>query len=212
MSIDDNRALTVRSNNGSFEFKPYLMVQTHGAFNWYDDEGLDKAYNQDNVANSGFGLPYAVLGFTGKAYDKVTYNLSINAAAGGANVLQQAWFDVKVNNGFGLRAGKFKTPFAHAYLTTLGETLLPMLPTSLTAPVILPHSLNAVTPSMATGFDLGVEAHGLFAVGGQSKLGYQSVCSTARAPARMRPRRLSPTIGTSPRCSTPVASLISLGA
>ena len=125
------------------------------------------------MANSGFGLPYAVLGFTGKAYDRVTYNLSINAAAGGANVLQQAWFDVKVNNGFGLRAGKFKTPFAHAYLTTLGETLLPMLPTSLTAPVILPHSLNAVTPSMATGFDLGVEAHGLFAVGGQSKLGYQ---------------------------------------
>lgn len=130
VSIDDNRALTVRSNNGSFEFKPYLMVQTHGAFNWYDDEGLDKAYNQDNVANSGFAMPYAVLGFTGKAYDKVTYNLSINAAASGANVLQQAWFDVKVNNGFGLRAGKFKTPFAHAYLTTLGETLLPMLPTS----------------------------------------------------------------------------------
>lgn len=32
VSIDDNRALTVRSNNGSFEFKPYLMVQTHGAF------------------------------------------------------------------------------------------------------------------------------------------------------------------------------------
>jgi len=75
VSIDDNRALTVRSNNGSFEFKPYLMVQTHGAFNWYDDEGLDKAYNQDNVANSGFAMPYAVLGFTGKAYDKVTYNL-----------------------------------------------------------------------------------------------------------------------------------------
>lgn len=173
VSIDDNRALTVRSNNGSFEFKPYLMVQTHGAFNWYDDEGLDKAYNQDNVANSGFAMPYAVLGFTGKAYDKVTYNLSINAAASGANVLQQAWFDVKVNNGFGLRAGKFKTPFAHAYLTTLGETLLPMLPTSLTAPVILPYSLNAVTPSMATGFDLGVEAHGLFAVGKESKLGYQ---------------------------------------
>ena len=173
VSIDDNRALTVRSNNGSFEFKPYLMVQTHGAFNWYDDEGLDKAYNQDNVANSGFAMPYAVLGFTGKAYDKVTYNLSINAAASGANVLQQAWFDVKVNNDFGLRAGKFKTPFAHAYLTTLGETLLPMLPTSLTAPVILPYSLNAVTPSMATGFDLGVEAHGLFAVGKESKLGYQ---------------------------------------
>lgn len=172
VSIDDNRALTVRSNNGSFEFKPYLMVQTNGSFNWYDDEGLDKAYNQDNVANSGFAMPYAVLGFTGKAFDKVTYNLSVNAAASGANILQQAWFDVKVNNGFGLRAGKFKTPFSHAYLTTLGETLMPMLPTSLTAAVILPHSLNAVTPAMGTGFDMGVEAHGLFGKG-RSKVGYQ---------------------------------------
>ena len=41
------------------------MVQSNASFNWYDDEGLDKAYNQDNVANSGFAMPYAVLGFTG---------------------------------------------------------------------------------------------------------------------------------------------------
>ncbi len=170
--IDDDRALTVRSSNGSFEFKPYLMVQTAGTFHWYDDEGLDKAYNQDNVANSGFSMPYAVLGFTGKAYDRVAYNLSINAAASGANILQQAWFDVKVSPGFALRAGKFKTPFSHAYLTTLGETLMPQLPTSLTAPVIMPHSLNAVTPNIGTGFDLGVEAHGLLGKG-RGKLGYQ---------------------------------------
>ena len=170
--IDDDRVLTVRSNNGSCEFKPYLMVQTNASFNWYDDEGLDKAYNQDNVANSGFAMPYAVLGFTGKALDKVTYNLSINAAASGANVLQQAWFDVKINKNFALRAGKFKTPFSHAYLTTLGETLMPMLPTSLTAAVILPHSLNAVTPNLGTGFDMGIEAHGLLG-NGRSKIGYE---------------------------------------
>ena len=54
-------------------------------------------------------------------------------------------------------------PFSHAYLTTLGETLLPSLPVSLTAPVILPYSLNAVTPNIGTGFDLGVEIHGLVA-------------------------------------------------
>lgn len=60
-------------------------------------------------------------------------------------------------------------PFSHAYLTTLGETLLPSLPVSLTAPVILPHSLNAVTPNIGTGFDLGVEIHGLVA----DKFGYE---------------------------------------
>ena len=85
------------------------MVQSNASFNWYDDEGLDKAYNQDNVANSGFAMPYAVLGFTGKAYDRVAYNLSINAAGSGAGLLQQAWFDVRLDKRLSLRAGKFKT-------------------------------------------------------------------------------------------------------
>jgi hypothetical protein len=121
------------------------------------------------VANSGFAVPYAVLGFTGKVYGKVTYNLSINAAGSGSGILQQAWFDVKAKDEFCVRVGKFKTPFSHAYLTTLGETLMPSLPTSLTATVILPYSLNAVTPNIGTGFDLGAEIHGL--VGG--KFGYE---------------------------------------
>ena len=145
-----------------------MLVQTSANFNWYDDEGLDKAYNQDNIANSGFSVPYAVLGFTGKAFDKVSFNLSINAAASGGALLQQAWFDVQLKKQFAIRVGKFKTPFSHAYLTTLGETLLPSLPVSLTAPVILPYSLNAVTPNIGTGFDLGVEIHGLVA----DKFGY----------------------------------------
>lgn len=70
---------------------------------------------------------------------------------------------------FAIRVGKFKTPFSHAYLTTLGETLLPQLPVSLTSSVILPYSLNAVTPNIGTGFDLGVEVHGLVA----DKFGYE---------------------------------------
>jgi hypothetical protein len=65
--------------------------------------------------------------------------------------------------------GKFKTPFTHAYLTTLGETLFPSLPTSLTASAILPYSLNAVTPGIGTGFDLGFEVHGFIA----NKFGYE---------------------------------------
>ena len=169
VSLAGREGFTIASKKGDFVFKPYLLVQTSANFNWYDDEGLDKAYNQDNVANSGFAIPYAVLGFTGKAFGKVSFNLSLNAAATGAALLQQAWFDVELKKQFSIRVGKFKTPFSHAYWTTLGETLMPSLPLSLTAPVILPYSLNAVTPNIGTGFDLGVEVHGLLA----DKFGYE---------------------------------------
>lgn len=169
VSLAGREGFTIASKKGDFVFKPYLLVQTSANFNWYDDEGLDKAYNQDNVANSGFAIPYAVLGFTGKAFGKVSFNLSLNAAATGAALLQQAWFDVELKKQFSIRVGKFKTPFSHAYLTTLGETLMPSLPLSLTTPVILPYSLNAVTPNIGTGFDLGVEVHGLLA----DKFGYE---------------------------------------
>lgn len=169
VSLAGRDGFTIASKKGDFVFKPYLLVQTSANFNWYDDEGLDKAYNQDNVANSGFAIPYAVLGFTGKAFGKVSFNLSLNAAATGAALLQQAWFDVELKKQFSVRVGKFKTPFSHAYLTTLGETLMPSLPLSLTSPVILPYSLNAVTPNIGTGFDLGVEVHGLLA----DKFGYE---------------------------------------
>ncbi len=169
ISLADHRGFTFTTKKGDFLFKPYLLVQTTANYNYYDDAGLDPAYNQDNVANSGFGIPYAVLGFTGKAFNIVTFNLSINAAASGGGLLQQAWADVRPADEFGIRIGKFKTPFSHAYLTTLGETLFPVLPTSLTASVILPHSLNAVTPHIGTGFDLGVEVHGMV----KDKFGYQ---------------------------------------
>lgn len=160
VTIGADRIFQVATPDGRFSFKPYMMIQTTANFNWYDDEGLDKAYNQDNVANSGFAVPYAVLGFTGKAFNKITYNLSVNAAASGANVLQQAWFDVRVNPFFAVKVGKFKTPFTSAYLTTLGETMLPILPVSLTATTIMPYTLNAVCPKIGTGFDLGVMLHG----------------------------------------------------
>ena len=160
VTIGSDRMFQIESKDGKFSFKPYLMIQSTANFHYYDDEGLDKAYNQDNVANSGFAMPYAVLGFTGKAFSNITYNLSINAAASGANILQQAWFDVKVSDGFAVKVGKFKTPFSSAYLTTLGETLMPCVPTSLTATTIMPYSLNAVCPKIGTGFDMGVMIHG----------------------------------------------------
>ena len=169
VSLAGREGFTISSKKGDFLFKPYLLVQTGMHLNWYDDEGLDKAYNQDNMANSGFSVPYAVLGFTGKAFGKVAFNLSINAAASSGALLQQAWFDIQWRPELQLRAGKFKTPFTHAYLTTLGETLMPQLPVSLTSSVILPYSLNAVTPQIGTGFDLGIELHGLL----NGRWGYQ---------------------------------------
>ncbi len=176
LGIADDRGFTLQSKDGKFVFKPYLMLQTRGQFNYYDDEGLDKAYNQDNVANSGFAMPYAILGFTGKTFGKLDYNLSINAAAKGAEILQQAWVDYSISPAARFRAGKFKTPFTHAYLTTLGETLFPLLPTSLTATTIMPHVLNAVTPNIGTGFDVGVEFHGATSLkrGSQWLMGYEA--------------------------------------
>ena len=75
MSLAGKEGFTIGTKKGDFVFKPYMMVQTSASYKYYDDEGLDKAYNQDNVANSGFAIPYAIIGFTGKAYDKVTLSL-----------------------------------------------------------------------------------------------------------------------------------------
>ncbi len=169
VSLAGSKGFVIQSRRGDFIFKPYLLVQASANYNWYDDEGLDKAYNQDNVQNSGFAIPNAILGFTGKAFGKVSFNLSINAAKSGGNLLQQAWFDVEFKKALQLRAGKFKTPFSHAYLTTLGETLFPQLPTSLTTSTIMPYVLNAVTPTINTGFDLGLELHGVV----KDKFGYE---------------------------------------
>ena len=69
VSLAGREGFSIETKKGDFVFKPYLLVQASGNYNWYDDEGLDPAYNQDNVANSGFAIPYAVLGFTGKAFD-----------------------------------------------------------------------------------------------------------------------------------------------
>jgi hypothetical protein len=145
---------------GDFTLKPFVLVQTSAKMNYYDDEGLELA-DQDNVANSGFEVGNALIGFAGKAFDKLTFNLTLNAAQSGDALLQQAWVEYNVKDELRLRVGKFKTPFAQAYLVTLGETLFPALPVSLTTPMNIPYSLNSVNPNFATGFDLGVQMQGL---------------------------------------------------
>ncbi|MDR1896075.1 MAG: OprO/OprP family phosphate-selective porin [Prevotellaceae bacterium] len=156
----DKKGFSFQTKAGDFMIKPYTLVQSAAKFNYYDDEGLELS-DQDNVANSGFEIPYAVLGVSGRAFGKLTFNLTVNAAKSGDALLQQAWFDVNLKDELRFRAGKFKTPYNQAYLVTLGETLFPALPVSLTASVYIDRSLNSVPPTFATGFDLGVMVHGL---------------------------------------------------
>lgn len=160
VSLAGKKGFSFSTRAGDFLLKPYVLVQTSARFNRYDDEGLENMY-ADNIANTGFEVPNAILGFTGKAFGKITFNLSLNAAKSGGALLQQAWFDIAFKESLRFRVGKFKTPFTHAYLSTLGETLFPVLPPSASTIVNLPYSLNSVGPTFATGFDLGAELHGL---------------------------------------------------
>lgn len=154
------KGFSFETKAGDFIFKPFVLVQTTAKMNYYDDEGL-ALEDQDNIANSGFEIGNALIGFAGKAFNKILFNVTINAAQSGDALLQQAWFDLKLKEELRFRVGKFKTPYNQAYLVTLGETLFPSLPVSLTSAVNIPYSLNSVNPAIATGFDLGVQMHGL---------------------------------------------------
>lgn len=160
ISLADKNGISFSTQKGDFLFKPYVLIQTRAVFNYYDDEGLNLA-EQDNVLNSGFGIPYALVGFAGKAFEKVTFNLAVNSASSGASLLNQAWFDINVNNSLRFRIGKFKTPFSQSYLVRLGQTLFMAPPTSIRTRVNLPFDINSVNPAIATGFDIGIQMHGM---------------------------------------------------
>jgi hypothetical protein len=168
ISLAGKDGVSWETKAGDFLFKPYTLIQTRGIFNYYDDEGLELA-EQDNILNSGFEIPYALVGFAGKAFNRITFNVALNAAASGAALLNQAWFDVNLQDEVRFRVGKFKTPFNQAFLVQNGQTLFPVLPASLTTRVNLPFDLNAVNPVLSTGFDIGVQMHGIL----QDKWGYQ---------------------------------------
>ena len=152
--ILDKSGFGVRTKAGDFLFKPYALIHTAATFNYYDDEGLTLS-EVDRVFNSGFSIPNAIIGISGKAFNRLTFNIAINAAKTGGDILQQAWFDVFFFESLRLKAGKFKTPFTHGYLSTMGQTLFPELPYSMTKPVRTNLSLDAVQPHINTGFDLG---------------------------------------------------------
>ena len=134
ISSAGRQGFSFQTKNKKFLFKPYALIQIAGKFNYYDDEGLNLA-DQDKIANSGFAIPNAIIGFSGRAFGRLTFNFALNASQSGGALLQQAWFDVKMKEALQLRAGKFKTPYNQAYLVTLGETLFPVLPSSLTTGV-----------------------------------------------------------------------------
>lgn len=102
VSLAGKKGFSFSTKAGDFLFKPYALVQASACLNRYDDLGLETPY-ADNIANTGFAIPNAILGFTGKAFGKVTFNLSINAAKSGGALLQQAWFDIAMKESLRIR-------------------------------------------------------------------------------------------------------------
>ena len=85
VSLAGKKGISFSTKMGDFLFKPYALVQASATYNRYDEQGLESHYAK-SVANSGFAIPNAILGFTGKAFGIVTFNLSLNAAkSGGAS-------------------------------------------------------------------------------------------------------------------------------
>lgn len=160
ISLVNKDGFQFKNPTGEFLLNPYLLVLTRTQVMSFDDEGLNIA-ERDNIMNSGFGIPAALLGFAGKAFNIITFNFALNASSRSlAGILNQAWFDVNLQDEFRIRGGKFKTPMHRANLVRIGQNLLPMQPFSLTTRVNTPFDINAVNPMLKTGFDIGFQLHG----------------------------------------------------
>ena len=108
------KGFSFESKAGDFVFKPFALEQASAKMNYYDDEQIG-ADDQDNVANSGFEVGNALIGFAGKAFDKVTFNMTLNAAQSGDALLQQAWVDLNLKDELRFRVISHPTPlFNHA--------------------------------------------------------------------------------------------------
>jgi hypothetical protein len=170
ISLADREGFRWRTQRGDFEFNPYTLVQAYAQANEVDNRWLGFT-DQDNVRALGFGTSNAILGIAGKGFERVTFNLALNAACTGPGLLNQAWMDLQVSEALRFRVGKFKVPAHWAVQVRVGQTLFPRLPASLLSRVNLPFGLNSVTPSMALGFDTGFMMHGMFAKRFEYQLG-----------------------------------------
>ena len=163
ISLAGREGFRWKSVVGDFEFNPFVLLQVYLQGRYVDNQWLALT-DQDKVTNLGFGANVALLGVAGRAFDKVTYNLTLNAAcAGQPCLLQQASVDVNASEALRVRVGKFKTPAHWATQVRVGQTMLPRLPASLTTRVVGPVALNALDPTIATGFDWGLMVTGLIA-------------------------------------------------
>ena len=161
VSLADREGFRWRTPAGDFLFNPFLLVQAYMQAKYVNNTWLNLA-DQDNVTELGFGVGNALLGITGRGFGRVAFNLTLNPACFGACLLNQAWVDITAMDSLHLQVGKFKTPMHWAFQVRIGQAQLPRLPASLTARVNLPFGLNAVSPTLLTGFDLGAMAHGSF--------------------------------------------------
>jgi hypothetical protein len=125
-----------------------------------NDAGLELS-DPDNLVSVGFGVPVAILGIAGRAFERLSFNLALNAPCSGGCLLTEAWLEGYVTDELRVRVGKFKTPMNWVVQTRLGGRLSPVLPTSLSTRVNIPSDLNALNPVLATGFDLGVMVQGV---------------------------------------------------
>ncbi len=169
ISLIGKEGFQIKSSDATFSFKPYIFLQTRGQFHQVDDEGLGLA-DYDNITNTGFGVQNALVGFAGKSFDIITFNIALNVAKGGsAKLMPQAWFDVMFDQAFRFKMGKFKTPMFRAFGVRLGNKLFADAPQSLITRVNIPYNLNSANPTFITGFDVGAQFHGLI----KNKLEYQ---------------------------------------
>jgi hypothetical protein len=170
ITLGGRKGFRWETKNGDFKLKPYMVAFTRAQAQYVDDEGL-RLTEEDNIINTGFSIPVAIFGMAGTAFNRITYNIALNAAAAGSPaLLNQAWININFKDELRLKVGKFKTPMFRNNLSRLGQKLFPSSPSSLNSPVNVPFSLNSANPHFNNGFDIGIMLHGVI----NSKFAYQA--------------------------------------
>ncbi len=168
VSLNGKEGFTIATKKGDFVFKPYMLVQTSANINYYDDEGLDPAYNQDNstTAVSRSLMPSSVP--------------REGIQPGDIQPLHQCSRKRREHLATGLVRRRDEEKFCYT-CRQVQDSVLARLPDyvgrNVNADIAdIAHRirypalfLNAVTPNIGMGFDLGVEVHGLV----KEKFGYE---------------------------------------
>ena len=102
-----DKGFFIRSEDGSFLFKPSLMTQFRGVANFADDsDGEDY--------DSGFELRRVRLRFDGNVFsEKLTYQIQYDASrTSGTDSLLDAWAQYRFADEWALKAGQYKLSFS----------------------------------------------------------------------------------------------------